>query len=89
MKVCELRSLYECSTACACRVTENSKIGLERNSTLVKQKGKGWVVIFSGLDDAPDPCLLPGSARLTLLCTEPRLAEKEQQLLKESYRQRL
>lgn len=69
--------------------TEDSKIGLGRNSPLAKQKGKCWVVTFSGLSDAPDPCLLPGSARLTLLCTDPRLAEKEQQLLKESYGQRL
>lgn len=58
-------------------------------SPLEKQKGKCWVVVFSGLNDAPDPYLLPGSARLTLLCVEPRLAERDQQLLKESYGQRL
>lgn len=42
-----------------------------------------------GLNYEPDPCSVSDLTRLFLLCLKPRLAKKEQQLLKESYGQRL
>lgn len=64
------------------------RIGLGKSSPW-RSPGEVLVLVFSAFSDAPDPCWLPAPARLALLCPKPRLAEQEQQLLKESYGQRL
>lgn len=47
------------------------------------------MVAFMGLNDEPDPCSVSDLARVVPLRSKPRLAKKEQQVLKESYGQRL